>query len=199
MKKKLLGLTLGAMGLVLVACTPQKNDVKEAESGGNDIEVIELETADDEVYEGMNTINPWVDSDKEGVLEATGFNFVAPAEAANVAYSYMPSTGMAQMNYTQDYSMWVYRAQKTDVLEDISGMYYDWNLIEETKVAGMDAVEYSYSLGGTDGFIDTEEATRVINWYDAENKVTYSLSVIGNDLNGLDTAVYAENLYKLAD
>lgn len=93
-----------------------------------------------------------VDSDKAGVLEATGFDMEAPADAANVAYSYMTGTSMAQMNYVMEDAMWVYRMQHTDELEDISGMHYDWNYIEDSLINGMNAVEYSYASGSEDGF-----------------------------------------------
>lgn len=197
MKKRLLGITFGIVGVMLVACTSSEqsqNQVME-QSQDKEVVVIELDTSDDDVYEGMGMANPWVDSDKAGVLEATGFDLVAPEDAVNVAYSYMPSTGMAQLNYVWGNAMWVYRMQPSDELQDISGIYCEWNYTEETTVAGMDAVEYGYASGQDGDYIDSMEFTRVVNWYDAQNKVTYSLSVIGTDLDGLDTIVYAENLY----
>lgn len=207
MKKKLLVLTLGAMGLLLVSCNSKTSDRDVAQNTAYDMaqdessdkEVIDIEiddSSEEDIYEGMAMGNPWVDSDKAGVLEATGFDMEAPADAANVAYSYMTGTGMAQMNYVMEDAMWVYRMQHTDELEDISGMHYDWNYIEDSLINGMNAVEYSYASGSEDGFLDSLECVRVINWYDDENKVTHSLSVIGNDLNGMDTHVYAENLMK---
>lgn len=195
MKKKLVGLILAAMVFMLAACASQ--DIG-ADVSAQEVEGIAIDAPEDEIYEGMGMSNPWVDSDKAGVLEATGFDIAAPAEATNVAYSYMPSTGMAQLNYTMENAMWVYRMQPADALEDISGIYCEWNYTGETKIAGMDAMEYGYASDPEGGFIDDMEYTRVINWYDAQNKVTYSLSVIGTDLNGMDTAVYAENLFKPA-
>lgn len=207
MKKKLVGLLLGATGIMLVACTPQGKNAGTPEASIEQVEIIPIDesedaiiatdASEDEIYEGAGMSNPWVDSDKAGVLEATGFNLVAPADAANVAYSYMPSTGMAQMNYTTGNAMMVYRAQPTEGLEDISGVYCEWDFVEETKIAGMDAMEYNYASEQEGDFIDDMEFTRVINWYDAQNKVTYSLSAIGQ-LNGMDTAVYAEELFNLS-
>lgn len=206
MKKMIAGFLLGTMVFMLVACAPQ-NKVTEAteadiqkvdttEAGTQEAESIAIDAPEEETYAGMSGMaNPWVDSDKLGVFEATGFDLVAPTGAANVAYSYMPSTGMAQMNFTMDNAMWVYRVQPTDALEDISGIYCEWNYTGETKVAGMDAMEYSYASTPAGEFIDNMDCTRVINWYDAQNKVTHSLSVIGKDLNGMDTALYAEKLF----
>lgn len=187
MKKKFIGFLFGAMVLLLAACAPQDKAADPAE----------VSTQETETYQGMGMANPWVDSDQAGVLAATGFDLTAPAGAANVAYSYMPSTGMAQLNYTMNNAMWVYRMQPTEALEDISGIYCDWNDTWETKVAGMDAMEYSYISEPQSDSVDSMDCTRVVNWFDAQNKVTHSLTVIGTDLNGMDTAVYAENLYKV--
>lgn len=202
MKKLFIGFLLGAMVLTMAACGLQGNAVDTTETGLQEILTTEANTqgsghtvpdaSEEEIYHGMG--NPWVDSDKEGVLEATGFDLAAPAGATNVAYSYMPSTGMAQLNYTMDSAMWVYRVQPTDALEDISGIYCAWDYTEKTKVAGMDAMEYSYASEPAGEVIDSMDCTRVINWFDAQNKVTHSLCVIGTDLNGMDTIVYAEKL-----
>lgn len=187
MKRKFVGFLLCIMVFLLAACASQDKVV----------ESTAIDIPEDETSEGMGIANPWIDSDQAGVFKATGFDLIAPAGAANAAYSYMPSTGMAQLNYTMDHAMWVYRVQPTDALEDISGIYCEWNYTWETKVAGMDAMEYSYASNTEGDFVDNMECTRVINWYDAQSRVTHSLSVIGTDLNSMDTAVYAENLYKL--
>ena len=175
MKKRLVTFIIAAMGLTLIACGSKE-----------------------EIYENTWIANPWVDSNRAEVLEATGFDMVAPEGSVNVIYSYMPSEGMAQMNYNFDNVMWVYRIKPTETLEDISGIYLEWNYTGETKVAGMDAMEYSYVSGEQEGdYIDNLDCTRVVNWFDAKNKVTYSLSVMGGDLNGMDTNVFAEDLFYL--
>lgn len=209
MKKRLLALGMGMMLCSMVGCgqvTSETNEVKEVNEANettesaeitqtvNNTEDISINTEDTAIYEGMDMSGGWVDSDKEGVYVATGFDIVAPEGAANVAYSYMASTGMAQLNYTTGNAMWIYRMKPAEELEDISEIYCEWNYKEEIKVAGMDGIEYSYTSEQEGDYIDSLESTRVLNWYDAQNKVTYSLSVIGTDLNGLDTAVYAENL-----
>lgn len=199
MKKIVIGLMLVATTFMLVACgskdkSEEVNKVKAEIIPIDEAKSVD-ETGDDEIYVGMDMSVPWVDSDKAGVLEATGFDIVAPAGATNVAYSYMPSTGMAQMNCTMDNAMWVYRAKHADALEDISEIVCDWLYVGECKVAGMDAMEYSYASEPEGDFIDDMECVRVLNWYDSQNKVTYSLAVLGNDLNGMDTAAYAESVF----
>lgn len=199
MKKVFIGFMVSTMVLTLAACGLQHKTIEATETGTQPTESIATDAPENETSEGMlGMANPWVDSDKLGVYEATGFDLVAPVGATNVAYSYMPSTGMAQMNYTMDNAMWVYRVQPTDALEDISGIYCEWNFTEKTEVAGMDAMEYSYASEPAGEFVDNMNCTRVINWFDAQNKVTHSLSVIGTDLNGMDTVVYAEKLFNPA-
>ena len=199
MKIRLVGFIMVTMAFMLVACGSKESDIQTVEVDIQKVEDIENsakeveDSAEEEIYESMYMENPWVDSDKAGVLEATGFDLVPPAEAANVAYSYMPSTGMAQLNFVMENAMWVYRIQPTAALEDISGVYCEWDYTGETKVAGMDAMEYSYASVPEGDFIDDMDCIRVINWYDSQN--THSLVVMGKDLNGMDTVVYAENLF----
>lgn len=181
MKKVLAVLLALAMVFAFAACGSQEKEPEEPAA------------------DGVGMANPWTDSDHDGVLEATGFDLNAPAGAANVIYSYMESEGMAQMNYNLDGAMWVYRMQKTDALEDISGVYAEWDYTDNTTVAGMEAVECSYASDPKDSASGEMDCVRVINWYDAQNKVTHSLSALGPDLNGMDMPVYAENLLGGAD
>lgn len=195
MKRRLIGLILVVMGLTLAACGSKE---KKTEVSAKEPAIIVVEDApEEEIYEeqGFGVPNPWVDSDEAGVLEATGFDLVAPEGATNIAYSYASSMGMAQLNFNMENAMWIYRMQPTEALEDISGIYCEWDYTGETKVAGMDAMEYSYASEIEGDYIDDMDCTRVVNWYDSKNKVTHSLSVLGKDLNGMDTVVYAENLF----
>lgn len=140
---------------------------------------------------GSAIANPWVESDMQGVAEATGFEMTAPEGATDVTYSYMQESGLAQMRYVLDETEWVYRIQTTDELTDISGMAYEWTLEEEGAVSGRSAVYYNYCA--PDG--GTENDVQVVNWYDAVTGVTYSLSAVSADLDGMDIQAYAEKLY----
>ena len=202
MKKRLVTFIIATMGLTLLACgSNDKKDeatkVTEAENTEPTIIVVD-DAPEEEIYESAWMVNPWVDSDRAGVLEATGFDMEAPEGSVNVIYSYMPSEGMAQMNYIFENVMWIYRIKPAETLEDISGMHFEWNYTGETKISGMDAMEYSYVSGEQEGdYIDDLDCIRVINWFDAKNKVTYSLVVMGGNLNGMDTNVFAEDLFNL--
>lgn len=149
--------------------------------------------------ESLGIANPWTTTDKQGVLEATGFAMAAPIDATEVVYSYMNTdTGegkLAQMKYTINQTQWIYRMQSTDALTDISGMAYQWDVEFEGEVAGYEAVYYAYSDASPEQeTIDDVFCVHVVNWYDTTNAVTYSLSATGTDLNGMDIQVYAERL-----
>ena len=141
------------------------------------------------VSQDAELANPWTETDEQGVAEATGFEMAAPEGAADVSYSYMKETGLAQMSYVQDEIRWIYRIQKTDEITDISGMAYQWTAQEEGAVAGRVALYCTYI--GTEG----EETVQVVVWYDDIPSVAYSLSASGKDLDGLDIQACAEDLF----
>lgn len=143
--------------------------------------------------------NPWVDTNQEGVLEATGLNIYIPEEATNAQYSYMKTDDMAQVTFSYfGNDDWTFRMQKTDMLMDISGLYYEWVFQESVTVSGHEAMDYAYVEGDDgSGFIDDLFGVQMINWYDDTTGITYSLSVSGMNLNGMDIQAIAENDFVL--
>lgn len=134
--------------------------------------------------------NPWHESDKEGVLEATGIELITPDDAEYATYSYLDTENLAQVSYVRGTQNWVYRAVASDVYDDISGLYYDWASEESVEVSGRHADLCSYS--------DDNETIWVINWYDEVPGIMYSLSVTAGsaeDLDGLDMQGMAEALF----
>lgn len=142
--------------------------------------------------------NPWVITDKDGVIEATGLNIYAPEDASNALYSYLKTSDLAQVTFTYEgYDDWTFRMQKTDMLMDISGLYYEWAYQDSAEVSGKEAMLYSYvDDADASGMIDDLSGVQLINWYDDSTGITYSLSVSGKDLNGMDIQVIAENLFE---
>jgi len=171
--KKIMVLVLSVLMMVmLVACGNKSNAATEEPS-----------------IVGMP--NPWMDGSKEDVAANTGFEIGTPDGASDVYYSYMTDGSMAQVRYTYEGLEWTYRAQSTSELTDISGMYFEWDDEQSSTVAGLDAKFYSYAgTGEADDY-----SVQVVNWYDASNKTTYSLSVTGNDLDGLDIVGCAEAVF----
>lgn len=141
----------------------------------------------------VDVANPWVETDHNDLLEATGCNMVAPASATNIVYSYLDTTKMAQMTYDMDGASWTYRMLPTGEYNDISGMYYEWNTQNNGRIAGNDDTYYSYN--------SNSECVRLVNWFDKYQSVSYSLSVVGDEksLNGMDIEEYATDVYMLSN
>lgn len=140
--------------------------------------------------------NPWTESDREGVLTATGFDLNVPDEAENVVYSYMEADKMAQVSYVMNNHDWTYRVQQTDGLQDISGMYYEWVAEEDTNVADCEAEIKAYvENNGDPDNLDDMFSVQVLNWYDATEGATHSVSISGRAVDGLDLSVYAEDMW----
>lgn len=120
-------------------------------------------------------LNPLVESDKAGVLEATGLELDPPADAAkgSAAYFYIDmgedAAPIAELRFTDANGVeFTYRAQSSSstVAEDISGMNYAWSAF--AKPAGNVAhLEATYSR--------CPDAT-VCTWFDVAPGINYSLS-----------------------
>ena len=167
------------------------NQVIAAGSGAAVEKYVYTESETSQDSDDAQIANPWTESDKQGVADATGFEMTAPAGATDVSYSYMESDSLAQLTYELDGKKWTYRMQETDALTDISGMYMDWDSEESGEVSGREAVYYSCGELNNDAVEDVQ----LVNWYDAVTGVTYSLSATANELNGMDIQAYAEQLY----
>ena len=145
--------------------------------------------------ENSTIANPWTESDAQGVLDATGFELIAPDGATDATYRYNESEGIAEMTYVLDGGTWTYRMQSASELTDISGMYYDWTLQDEGLVANMPAQYLAYSDATEDTeYIDNVFGVEVVNWFDETAQVVHSLSISGTDINGIDIQVFAEQL-----
>ncbi len=197
-KKNILTFAAAALSLtVMTGCSGTSGNTQEtsheaATEAAAETDAAEESTAEGDIDESKEGVaNPWTESDKEGVAEATGIEIEAPEDATDVTYSYMEETGLAQVQYRLDEADWVYRAQSAAEFTDISGMYYDWESEDDCEISGRKAV--CYGLGGIDE--PDRENVQMVNWYDAVPGIMYSLSVSGRDLNGMDLTVYAENLF----
>ena len=196
MKKKLiLTLTAAAVSMAMITGCGSSSETAATEASQTESEAAESTEAESTESEEdvIGMANPWIESDEQGVLEATGFDMKAPEGATDVAYSYIPDNKLAQMQYVLDDINWTYRMEPSDELMDISGMYYGWTEDDGDKgtVSGREAVYYGY-LAPEDS---DEESAQLVNWYDAVTGVTYSLSAVAKDLDGMDIQAYAEKLY----
>lgn len=131
--------------------------------------------------------NPWEDLTAEQ-MEASGFSFGLPEGAENVIYRYLPGQGLAEMQFTWEGSDFCARMQSAGEWTDISGMYFDWEDVQEVTVG--------YSKG-TIGRAQTgsEDWVALCLWFDEAPGIMYSLSVSTTDPDSLDLAAIAEAVY----
>ena len=143
----------------------------------------------------VQTANPWTTMEKADLEKQTGYKLNVPEGADDIEYSYLESENLAQVSFKLNNADWVYRVQATNELEDISGMYYDWEINEAGHVGDYEAQFMAYAESSEETeFIDDIFAVHVVNWYNVDEGTTHSLSASGKDLNGMDIQVYAEQL-----
>lgn len=92
-------------------------------------EQTEQETAE-AAASGM--ANPWkYDVTPEDVKNLTGEEFIVPEGAEEVSYGIMESDKLSEMNFTLDGKKYCARMKPGTEFEDISGLFYDWNVENE--------------------------------------------------------------------
>ncbi len=143
----------------------------------------------------VNTVaipNPWEDLSADQLAEATGLTFAVPDGAENVIYRYMRSEGLAEMQFTLNGGDYCARVLPAALEEgqvmNISGIYYQWEHEEAVNV-GRCAGTLSSAQA------DSEDWVELCQWYDAAPGLMYSLSVVAPDLDGLDLAALAEQIW----
>ena len=115
-------------------------------------------------------VNPVHITDAEGLAQATGLVPTPPKGAQDVQYRYLSIPGsapLAEMAFTLDGDGLLLRAQISTATEpdDISGLYYDWTLVQAAEVKGRRAVVY------------TNDEQGHIDWVDPDAGVLYNLSM----------------------
>ena len=71
--------------------------------------------------------NPVRECTAEELTAQTGITLNVPVTAVDVTYSYIEGdTPLAQVTYTYQGQVYTYRGQKTQTIQDISGMHYEW-------------------------------------------------------------------------
>lgn len=127
-----------------------------------------------------NMANPWVECSEDIILEKLGFYICAPADANDVSIKMNESVGLAEITfkYGEPLLEYTYRAKKTEELEDISGLNYEWDVVDKQQVGWCD--------GECKRAITDTETVDVCLWYDSGIGVMYSLSTSAPDLDGFD-------------
>ena len=136
--------------------------------------------------------NPWEDMTAEQLLAVSGISFGVPEGAENVIYRYMKSGNLAEMQFTWENGDFCARLQPFAIEEgempDISGMYFDWENVEDITVHGCRGTIGQAQCG-------SEDWVERCLWYDPAAGLAGSLSVSTTDLDGLDLTAIAEQIY----
>ncbi len=135
------------------------------------------------------TGNPWVTTDYNGIYDALGIWMFDPSGATNVNIQLDESDKLAEMtfDYGEPVLSYVYRVKSTSAFEDISGLYYEWDVEMDTPIGECEGI-CKRAIG--DG-----ETIDLCQWFDKEEGAMYSLSTSAADLDGFDISAIAMQIY----
>jgi len=179
MKKKLLMFLIGMTMVIgsLSGCG-KSNTETTAQTTEAATDASEATNPEDEEPVGMG--NPIEEVSPEKIVEVTGSKAILPEGAKNPTYLLI-SNELGEVRFTLDSAKinMTLRSQKLDEFTDISGMYCEWQSEYGEHIGDYEAKIMNFSS-------DEEGDIRVYLWYDAENKVMYSLSAQADKLDHFD-------------
>ena len=140
---------------------------------------------------GTAMANPWEDLSLDEVKKLIGVPMNIPEGAEKAICRWYEGEKMAEMQFFWTNGDFCFRAQPVaprGELIDISGMYYTWKDEEEATVGG---------CPGTIAQVQSETGDWVQRclWYDNTTGVSYSLTVVAPDVDGLDLIALAEQIF----
>lgn len=115
--------------------------------------------------------NPMQELTDEEAINELSYGLMLPNDAQNVE-TYLISGTLLERRYELDGINYTMRVAKADSFMDISGLYYEWDSENEMLYPTAQSVAMSYSHDG--------EYVDVINWFDDELSVNYSVSAISD-------------------
>ena len=139
--------------------------------------------------EGMP--NPWVETDREGFIERLSLELELPDGASDALWRVLVDDNLGELRFTLDGQEIIARVKAADGFEDISGMYYDWETVEDEWVGWCPAKLYTSESEG--------ETVELCLWFDEQAGVMYSVSTSGEDLDGFDLLAVAGQVYPASD
>ena len=183
--------TAGTSGTAKTASSETSDTAKTAAAGTSDTAGASA---------GDWIANPWRDITENEAGKIYPGTFHVPAGAENVSWTVLDAeadaSGMpgalVQLSFDLDGNNFTAREQRTDSKDvDQSGMYYEWTNREESVLqngngGGIPCILYR--------FIGEDETADLCTWYDEESGVSYSLSVVAEDLDGFDLRAVAESI-----
>lgn len=168
MKKRIIGLML-VLSVILCACGSKDNSNEPS------------------AEPSVGMANPWVDVAYEDMGKEIGLSMGIPEGAEIVNCSILTTENLGQIIFAYEGLELCARIKSTSEFEDISGMYYEWDLEDDAKI--------NYCDGKIYGYKDDTENVHLCMWYDAAPGVMYSLSAVDKDLDGFDITVPAEQVF----
>ncbi len=174
--KKLMSIILVVLctvGLLACSSNPKKSQEATTQESG---------TAQ-QTAEGMP--NPIVElNTKDELLEKLGGNvtILLPEEATELEYSFITGAEVGQVNFQFENDKYTQRVKKTKELEDISGMYVEF---ETTKDMVREGEDYQFTIRFNEG------KEGVSQWFDLPSNVSYSVS--------MDTGATEAKLARITD
>ncbi|MCR5055004.1 MAG: hypothetical protein K6A69_09200 [Lachnospiraceae bacterium] len=154
-----------------------------------------------ETEENLNMANPWREVSSGEAFKLIANSFSAPADAKDVVWRVLDNVGdpsgfpspLVELDFDLGLDHFDAREQMTDDKDaDISGMYYEWDVVESATLANWAGGNQTATVSVYAG---DEEQAQKIEWYDSETETLYCLSVTGKDLDGLDIQAVAESMY----
>ncbi len=136
----------------------------------------------------VSSSNPIQSMTQEEMMEQTGLNIAAPAEATDVMYSVIDGDSkIAQVDLKLNGQSGTIRACTEDIpegeLKDISGLNFEWSNNADVTVGYNDAKAYW-----------NEDGIGYVTWYDLVPGILYSVSM-GGGANEQSLAAFAEAVY----
>ena len=202
MLTSVISLLLSGCGDVNININQTTSDKEEASGTEETNEVSDdvSEGGDEEPLVGL--ANPWRDASEDEATEGRERMFRAPDYASNTVWRIMDGNiapdddkePLIELDFdiVDEYSTRSFTARyrkDAEPEDDISGMFYEWDVEDEGTLSGWELPAKFYRSLGEDETVD------LCTWYDEELGIAYSLSVAAEDLDGFDIQAVVENMY----
>lgn len=138
--------------------------------------------------EGMvGLANPWVETTAEGLMDLLGLQLGVPEGATDVSWRMLDSRQMGELEFSWYGETYTARVAPAEAFEDISGMYFEWEIEDDCTVDRCAGKCYRTH--------DGDMTVDLCLWYDDLTGLMYSISVSDTDLDGFDILAGANEVY----
>ncbi len=170
---------------VLAACGPKTVPTPTVEPAPTEEPAAVIPTEEPAAPEKASLANPWTETDPAGLMEKLGLSFKVPEDAKDVIYRMNESEKMAEMRFTLNDMPFTARIKPVGTeFEDISGLYYQWDNVQESSLRWTKEKIMKVRTG--------EKTIEAYLWFDVVPGLMYSLSTEGADLDGFDIVAVAD-------